>query len=142
MPEKKDYDSVRKGVHNQKLCSLQKLYATSKEMHPNVNIEFSKFCALRPKQRVLAGSKMNHFVCICSGHQNFVLRVDAIDWGFTSKKPDQEYCFLRAPNASCIGVNPVLALQLLTNFLIRNATNMKMIRNLTTVRGTLRIDQY
>ena len=49
MPEKKDYDSVRKGVHNQKLCSLQKLYATSKEMHPNVNIGFSKFCALRPK---------------------------------------------------------------------------------------------
>ena len=48
MPEKKDYDSVSKGVHNQTLCNLQELYAT-KEKHPNVNIGFSMSCALRPK---------------------------------------------------------------------------------------------
>ena len=48
----------------------------------------------------------------------------------------------RAINASCISVNPVLTLQLWKNFLIRNSTNMKMIRNLITVSGTLWIEQY
>ena len=56
MPEKKDYGSVSKGVHNLKLCNLQELYTDFKEKHPNVNIEFSKFCALRPKWCVLVGS--------------------------------------------------------------------------------------
>ena len=49
---------------------------------------------------------------------------------------------LRAANASRIGVNPVLALQLWTNFLMRNSMNMKMMRNLITVSGTLWIEQY
>ena len=49
---------------------------------------------------------------------------------------------LRATSASYISVNPVLALQLWKNFLIRNSTNMKMMRNLITVSGTLRIEQY
>ena len=48
MPEKRDYGSVSKGVYKQKLCNLQELYTTLKEKHPNVNIGFSKFCALRP----------------------------------------------------------------------------------------------
>ena len=39
------------------------------------------------------------------------------------------FATLRATNASCIGVNPILALQLWKNFLIRNSTNMKMMRN-------------
>ena len=54
----------------------------------------------------------------------------------------RSFATLRATNASCIGVNPVLALQLWKNFLIRNSTNMKMMRNLITVSGTLRIEQY
>ena len=41
---------------------------------------------------------------------------------------------LRATNISCIGVSPILALQLWKNFLIRNSKNMKMIRNLITVK--------
>ena len=51
MPEKKDYVSVSKGVHKQKLgnvpkfCNLEELYTAFKEKHPNVNIGFSKFCA-------------------------------------------------------------------------------------------------
>ena len=49
---------------------------------------------------------------------------------------------MRTTNASFIGVNPVLALQLWKNFLIKNSTNMKMMRNLITVSGTLRIEQY
>ena len=83
MPEKKDYVVVSKGLHNQKLCNLQKwqkLYTAFEEKHPNINIRFSKFCALRPKWCVLAGSEMTHSVCFCGAHQNVMLLVDAIDW--------------------------------------------------------------
>ena len=57
------------------LCNLQELYAVFKSVnkHSNVNIGFSKFCALRPKWCVLAGSKRIHFVCFCSSHQNVML---------------------------------------------------------------------
>ena len=41
---------------------------------------------------------------------------------------------------SCIGLN--LVLQYRKNFLIRNSTDMKMMINLITVSGTLRIKQY
>ena len=85
MSEKKEYVSVSKGKHNQKLCNLQELYAAFKEKHSNVNIGFAKFCALRPKCCVLAGSKINHSVCVCSAHQNIVLLGDAMDWELTNK---------------------------------------------------------
>ena len=56
MPGKKIYVSVSKGAHKQKLCNLKKslcnlqeLYTAFKEKHPNVDISFSKFSALRPK---------------------------------------------------------------------------------------------
>ena len=48
--------------------NLQELYSALKGKHPNVNIGFSKFCALRPKCSELAGSKMTHCVCFCSAH--------------------------------------------------------------------------
>ena len=67
------------------LCNLQEFYTAFKEKHPNVNIGFSKFCALRPKWCVLDGLKMNHSVCVCSAHQNVMLLVDAMDWGLTYK---------------------------------------------------------
>ena len=67
------------------LFNLQELYIPFKEKHPNVNIGFSKFCVLRPKWCVLAGSKMTHSVCVCSAHQNVVLLVDAMDWDLTYK---------------------------------------------------------
>ena len=60
------------------LCNLQELYTAFKEKHSNVNIEFSKFCALRPKWCVLAFSKMTHYVIVRSAYQNVVLLVDAI----------------------------------------------------------------
>ena len=44
------------------LCNLQEFYNAFKEKNPNVNIGFSKLCFLRPKWRVLAGSKMTHSV--------------------------------------------------------------------------------
>ena len=61
------------------LCNLQELYTAFKEKHPNVNIGFSKFCALRPKWCVLAGSKMTQSVCVCNAHQNVVLPVDTMN---------------------------------------------------------------
>ena len=61
------------------LCNLKELYTAFKEKHSNVNIRSSKFCALRPKWCVLAGSKMTHSVCVCCPHQNVVLLVDAMD---------------------------------------------------------------
>ena len=66
-------------------CNLQELYTAFKENHPNVNIGFSKFCALRLKWCVLAGSKMAHSVCVCSAHQNIVLLVDAMELVLTCK---------------------------------------------------------
>ena len=44
------------------LSDLQELYTAFKEKQRNVNIGFSKFCALRTKLCILAGSKMNHSV--------------------------------------------------------------------------------
>ena len=67
------------------LCDLQELYATFKEKHPYVNIGLSKFCALRHKWWVLAGSKMTHSVWVCGAHQNVVLLVNAMDWDLTCK---------------------------------------------------------
>ena len=52
------------------------------------------------------------------------------------------FATLKATNASCISVNPALTLHLWKNFLIRDSTNMKMMRNLITDSGTLRIEQY
>ena len=120
------------------LCYLQELHATFKEKQPNVYIRFSKFCTLRPKWRVLA-------VCVCSAHQNFMLLVDAMEWDLTYKdlikkiicNPDSNKCIM---HRCCIGVNPVPALQFSRNFSIRNSRNMKMMRNLITVRGTLPIE--
>ena len=84
MLEKKDYVSVskeyiKKTATCKSLCNLQEFYTAFKEKHPNVNIGFSKFCALRPKWCVLDGLKMNHSVCVCSAHQNVMLLVDAMD---------------------------------------------------------------
>ena len=67
------------------LCNLQDLYIDFKEKHPNVNIGFSKLCALRPKWCVLARSKMSHPVFVCSAHPNVLLLLDAMDWDLTYK---------------------------------------------------------
>ena len=65
------------------LCNLQELYTAFKEKHPNVNIGFSKLCALRPKWSVLAGSKLAHSVCLCSAYKNNALLVNAMHWDLT-----------------------------------------------------------
>ena len=67
------------------LCNFQKLSTAFIEKYGNVNIGFSKFCALTPKWCVLTGSKMIHSICVCCAHQNVVLLVDAMDWDLTYK---------------------------------------------------------
>ena len=61
------------------ICNLQELYTAFKEKHPDVNIGFPEFYALRPKSCVLAGEKMTHSVCVYCTHQNVVFLVDAMD---------------------------------------------------------------
>ena len=130
-------------MHYQKLCNLQELYTAFKEKHPNVNIEFWKFCALRTKWCVLPGSKMTHSVYVCSAHQNVVSLVDLMCWDLRYKYLIKNIVYNPESN-KCImyQVNSVLALQLWRKFLIRNSTNIKMMRNLINVSGTLRIEQY
>ena len=113
------------------LCSLQVLYAAFKEKDPNVNIGFWNF------------SKVTQSVSVCSTHQNVVLLVDAMDWDLTYKYPikkifynpeDNKYIVYRCES------RPGTAT--LKDFLNRNSANMKMIRNLITISGTLWIEQY
>ena len=84
MPENKEYVSVSKGKHKQKLCILQKSFKLARIMNcfqrktPRYKFGFSKFCALRPKWCVLAGSKMTQSVCVCNAHRNVVLPVDTM----------------------------------------------------------------
>ena len=63
-------------------CNLQELYTAFKEKYRNVNIGSSKFCVLRPKWYVLAGSKMTRSVCVCSADQCSGLGLDI-------QRPDQ-----------------------------------------------------
>ena len=89
---------------------MQELYAAFKEKQPNVNIGFSKFCALRTKWCVLDGSKMTHSVYVCSAHHNVVLLVDAMDWDLTKKdlikkivcKTESNKCIMHRCE-SCLG---------------------------------------
>ena len=77
---------LKKNLRTRKcLCNLQELYTAFKEKNSNVNIGFSKFCGLRPKWCVLAGSKMTQSIYVCSAYQNIVLLVDAMDWECTYK---------------------------------------------------------
>ena len=88
LPGKKDFVSIAKGVHRQKrliLGNLHELYVAFKEKYPEVKIGFSKFCSLRPKWCVVAGSSGTHSVCVCTSHQNAILLVDALNWDFTYK---------------------------------------------------------
>ena len=88
LPGKKDCVSIRKKEYKQKrlvLCNLHELYVAFKEKYQDIKIGFSKFCSLRPKWCVIAGSTGTHSVCVCSIHQNAVLLVDAIDWDVSYK---------------------------------------------------------
>ena len=79
LPGKKDFVSVKregKRVHVQKrliLSNLREVYQLFKEKFPTLNVGFSKFADLRPKNCVLAGASGTHAVCVCTIHQNVKL---------------------------------------------------------------------
>lgn len=79
MPGAKEFVSVKTQAgkeHKQKrlvLGNLKEIYVQFKERHPDVNIGFSKFAELRPKECVLAGASGTHVVCVCCYHQNMKL---------------------------------------------------------------------
>lgn len=61
------------------LLSLKELYVLFKNDHPNVQISFSMFAKLRPKNCILPGQSGTHSVCVCTIHQNVKTMLDAID---------------------------------------------------------------
>ena len=80
LPGMKDFVSVKqpdgKRVHVQKrlvLGNLKEIYKLFKENHQTLNIGFSKFAELRPKNCILAGASGTHSVCVCTIHQNVKL---------------------------------------------------------------------
>lgn len=79
MPGMKDVISIGKEHQRKRLIlgNLKELYAGFKKEYPNVKVGFSKFCALRPKWCVLAGSNGTHSVCVCTIHQNVILLLHA-----------------------------------------------------------------
>lgn len=80
MPGMKDYVSIRtdegERIHVQKrliLSNLKELYTFFRSEYPEVQIGFSMFASLRPKNCVLAGAAGMHTVCVCAIHQNVKL---------------------------------------------------------------------
>ena len=76
MSGKKDFVSIKvdgKAIHVLQfliLNTLKESYVLFKEHYPDKKISFSKFCELRLKNCVFAGSAGTHLVCVCAIHQN------------------------------------------------------------------------
>ena len=121
LPGMKDVVSIGNKQYERKrliLSNLKEMYSTFKCHNPDVKIGFSKFCALRPKWCILAGSSGTHSVCVCTYHQNVKLLVEAAgideDYKMLSKlmlcEDASRECFLRHCNKCPPTVN-------LSNFL-------------------------
>lgn len=61
------------------LLSLRELFLTFKRENTDIQISFSFFCKLRPKNCILPGGSGTHNVCVCTIHQNVKTMLDAID---------------------------------------------------------------
>ena len=80
LPGKKDRVSIGKKEYQQKrliLLTLKELFQQFKIQHPDIKIGFSKFCTLRPKWCVVAGSAGTHAVCVCLIHENPKLLIES-----------------------------------------------------------------
>ena len=125
------------------LCNLQELYTAFKEKHPNVILGSQSAVPSDPNGVFWLAQKwltLFAFVALIK-----IMCCYSMQWtGTWHTKTWSRRLFrtLKAANASRIGVNPVLALQLWKNFLMRNSLNMKMMRNLIIVSGTLWIEQF
>lgn len=80
MPGMKDFlvmnndDGEKQQVQKHLLLSnLKEAYQLLKEEQPDIQVGFSTFASLRPKECVLAGASGTHSVCVCPIHENFKL---------------------------------------------------------------------
>ena len=79
MPGMKDFVSEKmeeKRIQIQKrliLCNLREAYESFKTKHTEVQVGFSKFADLRPKEHILAGANNTHALCGCTVYQNVKL---------------------------------------------------------------------
>ena len=96
--------------HEQKrlvLCNIKEAYQQFKVTHPGMDIGFSKFAELRPKQCVIAGGSGTHSVCVCTTHQNtkLMFRGAKIDSVTDGKYSTYHNCLAALqcnhPNISC-----------------------------------------
>ena len=107
MPGKKDCISISRHVYRQKrllLCNLQELHSEFKNINPNLNVGFSKFCSLRPQWCILAGGTGTHTVCVCTIHQNIILSLQPLGITYKDLIPyfvcdtDNKNCMMRRCN--------------------------------------------
>lgn len=92
MPGMKDYLSVKledgSREHVQKrllLGNIDEIFKQFQYENANVNISFTSFTKLRPKNCVSAGSSGTHNVCVCLQHENMKLLIDAVDFKSLTK---------------------------------------------------------
>ena len=84
MPGAKEYVSIGYKQHKQKrllLGNLSELYAAFKKFQDS-KVEFSKFCALRPKWCKTIGSSGTHSVYVCAIHQNTILACHSLNLNY------------------------------------------------------------
>lgn len=82
MPGKKDVLIVRNEEGNKievrkrlLLGTLRELYHIFKERYTDLNLGFSKFAELKPRECVYVSSCGTHTVCVCTYHQNVKLMI-------------------------------------------------------------------
>lgn len=81
MPGQKDTKSVKidgkKCIIQKKLIfgNLKDVYQQFISENKETKISFSKFCSLRPKHCIFAGSGGTHNVCLCPIHENMRLTI-------------------------------------------------------------------
>lgn len=110
LPGSKDVVTVReKGKRVKKtkrlvLSTLSSLHQKYIEEHPENKVSLGKFCELRPKECVLAGSAGTHIICVCTYHQNPQLMFEAgnlKEAGFESIKECRDMLLCPDPGEEC-----------------------------------------
>lgn len=110
LPGSKDVLSVRENGQRVKktkrlvLSTLGTLQSQFCEEFPNNPVSRAKFCELRPKECVLAGTPGTHVICVCVHHQNPVLMFEGANLkksGLDSVKDCRKLLLCREPTVEC-----------------------------------------
>ena len=70
------------------LCNLTEAFRQFKDKMPAVQIGFSKFADVRPKECILVGAGGTHSVCVCTIYQNVKL---IFHGARLSSQPDSQF---------------------------------------------------